>query len=376
MQIKSRRNVRTFSHSEVSSLLTCPLRHDLSYSGHRLGCTLKAKVAAPILRDGRAWGALVAAWHQTGDLVAAEFAMEASLIEDANAMTEFGIPVEVVNEQIDDTRKFLLALLDHYMRTPQGERIFGDRPEHKMVVAIPSRSGRRSSNRYALDTRLDLVETDEHGDWIVEFKLRGQLTPAHILHKQQQIRWYAWAWRKKTGRDIVGVIVDERLKAMPNPPRMVKAKKQSDAQKAYKAECKTAGIEPDKDRLAELGDLVPSHAVDQLCEVHEYEANCRQHGVEPEPDTLLALGGRKWGQRERVFFRRDEMAATGRQLVSAAKHIADADAGNYEPLPNASTRTCNGCQFRDVCDDLDNAELVDSLFDRRQPRRDAGKVAA
>lgn len=370
-KVKGVKRGRVLSHSEVSTLSNCQMQHDLAYSGQVLGHTLKPRTAAPILRDGRAWGAAAAEYHATGNAGLAQIALLNAIDEDAEQMREAGV---FVQEDYDAQREELLAILEHYTRTT--EPIGGDRPEHQLVVALPSRGGIRRSNRYSLDCRIDLVKTDEYGrDWIVEFKLRGQLTPLAILVLSQQIRWYAWAWKQQTGRDIAGVIVEERFKAAPKPPRMVLDKKQSDAQKQYKAECKAAGTEVDKDRLKELANRVPSHAVDQLCEAHEYEGICRQHGVEPLDDVIAVLAARRWQQQETVFFRDDELAEVGLQLVSAAKQIHAFDTGDQYPLRNASSRVCGGCKFKDICADP-HSEEVDMLFERRPAKRDAVQEVA
>lgn len=368
---KSLRRVgtRRISHSEIESMQHCQLQHDLTYSGQVLGYTLTPKVAAPILQDGRAWGAMVAAWHITGDTVAAELEMEKSFGEDAQAMLDFGIPFEMIDAQLGEQRDLLRRIFAHYIATTT--RIEGcHSPEQKFVVPLPSRTGRRSSNRYELDARIDLIKTDDYGDWVVEFKLRAQLTPLHILTRQPQIRRYTWAYEKYTGRQLAGIIVDETRKAAPNEPRMVKAKKMSEAQKSYRAECKAAGVEEDKERFNDLADRVPSHAKDQGCTVDAYRKNCADHGVEPEQETIDELALIVWGQRERVFVTPRELETTARELVSAGKQIHDFDSGAVLPIANVSPRTCGGCRFRDICGDLTNTEFIDSQFDRRPPRHE------
>lgn len=347
LNIEDRKNLRLISHSEVSTYHQCQRRHDLAYAGQLLGGeTLRAKVAAPILRDGRAWGAMVAEWHLTGDTSHAIDAMMRSLDEDAAAMHEAGVPQGTVDEQFTESRDTLSACFDHYVLQHDVEsldvtklgRIPGHSPEDKILVAIPSRSGKRDSNRYGLDARLDLVYTDERGlDWIVEFKLRKSLTSFDQLTRMQQLKWYAWAWHKRSGRQIAGVIIDERLKAAPKPPKILK----------------NGSVSSDKR---------------QLCTAAEYEGACRERGQEPDAETLVALGGRQWGQRYPLFFTSKTLDEVGQQLVSAAQQIYAADTGQTYPLTNATQMNCNGCPFREICADIHNRDFVDHYFDRRAPK--------
>ncbi len=73
--------IRPISHSESSTALDCQSKHAFAYTGRLTGgYALKPKSVAPQLREGRAWGAAVAAWHSTdGDVDRAMVALEATL---------------------------------------------------------------------------------------------------------------------------------------------------------------------------------------------------------------------------------------------------------------------------------------------------------
>ena len=63
---------RLLSHSEISTAYDCQAKHAYSYTGALTGGdALKAKRVHVNLREGRAWGAGIAAWHYTGDKSAA-----------------------------------------------------------------------------------------------------------------------------------------------------------------------------------------------------------------------------------------------------------------------------------------------------------------
>ena len=53
---------RLLSFSEISSALTCTMRHDLAYVGHAAGSALKSRAVGRRLTEGRAFGAAVATW--------------------------------------------------------------------------------------------------------------------------------------------------------------------------------------------------------------------------------------------------------------------------------------------------------------------------
>jgi hypothetical protein len=226
------RQPRLLSYSEIETALTCWARWDFQYGGRLAGSTLKPKRTAPLLSEGRAWGAGVAAWHHHGGELLAQWeahrAIRTSLDADRQRMEDLGLPVDLA--QFADTEARLIAMLDHYASTaeplPSLERIEGE-----IVVPIPSRSGRRASTRYRFLCYLDGFTRHADGrNLLVEFKLRSQLTPPALIERQRQPRWYAWADWRSTGRIPSGVIVDERLNEVPKPARLTdKGRKPSHA---------------------------------------------------------------------------------------------------------------------------------------------------
>ena len=329
---------RTLSHSEVQTASTCEAKHAFSYTGHLTdGDTLKPKTTAPQLRDGRAWGRGVAAYHENclrvdGDVLG-HAEIERSLREDAQEQREAGV---YDGEAHHDAQVLLHGLLDHHIATTEPLPI--TRPEHELNVSIPSRNGGRASTVYRFQAFLDGLHEDADGClWVVEYKLRGRLTPLQQLYRDRQIRRYAWAAGQALDIDPVGVITDERLKEAPKPPRVLKSGK-------------------------------PSHAKDQLCTAEDYAQMCRDLGEEPDTVTFDALNARQWQQRELIRFHPGELEEVGRELVSAAQLIRDLDSGKRVPIRNASNQNCNGCQFREICAQPSDF-LIDMSFSRTVPKR-------
>jgi hypothetical protein len=330
---------RTLSYSEISTALDCEARWDFRYGDRLAGTSLAEKAIAPLLSQGRAWGAAVATLHSTpGDDRgrAAVAALDESLDEDAEIQKEHGV---FDQEEFDATRLRLLTILNHYMSSaeivPMDEVL-----EKELYVPILARTGSgRPSSKYRMQCFLDATETDEYGNvWLDEFKLRTSLTPAKLITRQRQIRWYAWAWWQDTGQKVIGVYVNERLNETPKPPRVLKSGKLS-------------------------------HAKDQMCTPEAYEAACLEYDEEPVQTTVDSLAARKWHQRVPVMFRDGELERAGEELVSAAQLIHGLDTAQRTPLRNVKRANCNWCPFDEVCEDPD-PRLVDALFERKPAKRD------
>lgn len=339
--------VRSISHTEASAAFTCQAAHAFGYTGHlTAGDALRPRDVKPILRDGRAWGRAVAALHETAGPEAGPAAVEAmvaSLEEDAERMRDAG---SFDPDEYAETFDRLADCLTHYAATTEQMSIV--EPERELLVPIPSRTGRRRSTRYRLQYFVDgLNQDDESGLWLVEYKFRGQLSSLAQVALSRQIRWGAWAWRETTGITPAGVIVDERLSVAPKPARIVKAKRKGDG----------------------IDGMTVSHAKDQATTVDSYLETCARFGADPEPETVEALRARRWQERHRVVLTNRELDEAGEQLVSAAQLIGQLDAGRLYPVRNPSPRSCGGCQFRDVCPNPHDADLVDALFERRPPKR-------
>lgn len=332
-------SVRLISHSEASTLLDCQFKHAFSYTGQLTGDALKPKSTAPQLRAGAAWGAAVAAFHaNAGDIDHAKAALEIRLSLDAAEQQQFGT---YDAEEHTELANHLLALVDDYAL--EAKPLSLTRPEHKLEVPIPSRTGKRASNRYRLECYLDGVHTDEDGrDWIVEFKLRKRLTDFELLAKARQTRWYAWAWRCETGRPIAGVIVEERLNALPAEMKFNKDGSPS----------KVQSCRPDTYRAAVAGCIDP-----------------------PDSDVLAKLESKVWQKRTPFVLTDAELDEAGRQLASVGFLIQQLDSGLLYPVRNPSPMRCPGCAFRDICVEPGDTELVDALFERRPAKRERKEAA-
>jgi hypothetical protein len=334
-------STRFLSYTEVSRAMTCQAQHDFAYGDQLAGSSLKPKAVAPLLSGGKAWGAAVAAFHSTLSGSAAIDALKAALEEDADRQREFGVHDPDHHEEL---LMRLLRILAHYIDTTEPWKA-DEYVEHKLVVPIPSRSGKGVSSRYKLLSYVDATRQIDGRPWLVEFKLRSQLTSVEFIQLSRQIRLYAWAWWQATGTKPAGVEVHERLNEPPHPPRMVQGRKKSDA--AY----------------------VPSHAKNQLCTPDAYIAACQEHGVDWQPETAEALRSRRWHQVVPIIFRDGELEEAGREMVSAAKLIRDLDSGELYPVRNSKPQNCRGCAFKDICPAPDNG-LVDALYERLPPKRE------
>jgi PD-(D/E)XK nuclease superfamily protein len=357
---------RSISHSEIEMALTCEARHAFGYTGRLTdGEVLHKRELAPRLSNGRAWGAAVAAWHAVPDddslmgvyqpimaQMTAHAALRASYMADIEEQRESGVIVPLLGAV--ERENWLGSILDHYMAT--ADRFTNlTRLEGEFDVPIPSRTGKRSSSRYRFQGFIDGFTIDRHGyEWIVEFKLRDDLTSPAQVQLSRQIRRYAWARQQQTGQRVVGVIVDERKAKPPAPPRIVQAK--------HKGE----GIDG----------MVPSHAVDQWCLVEDYISACCEYGVEPHEVTKDALARRVWQFRHPIPFRESELKEAGEELVSAAKLIRDLDSGERYPIRNTVPYICRGCKFLEACPNPDDRIYLDTLFERRPPKRDRVREAA
>lgn len=333
--------IRMLSHSEAESVLSCEAKHAFQYTGHLTGGdTLKRKNPFVILREGRAWGAGVARWHQTGELAEAYNAALKSLDDDADKMRDRGV---YRTEEHVELRSKILDLLEHY--ATNAVRLDLEDLEHEVRLPIPSRTGQRPSSRYGLLAYFDGLARDRHGRlWIVEFKLRKSLQSLEHIVLNRQYRWYAWAAERHLGELIAGVVVDERLNEVPKPARWVQGKKKGYA-------------------------LVPSHAKDQVTTPELYLEACAKGGVEPVEETLGMIAARKWQDRHFVPFLRRELYEVNQQLVSVAQLVRDLDSGARYPVRNPQPQRCNSCSFKGICSKPDDDALIDLDFDRTVPKR-------
>ena len=348
---------RSLSYTEISTAYTCPAQWDMAYGGRLAGSTLRPKHILPILSEGRAWGAAVAAWHQGAGTLMATFdavdAIHASLNDDFAQMAAAGAVMEGVLEQRIDMAERLEQLLNHYAATTEPLLNLAQL-EETLDVPLVARSGGKSSSRYRFGAKIDGSTLDASGhEWIVEFKLRGQLHTRQMIELMRQYRWYAWARYRATGIPVVGVIVDERLNDLPKPAKVVQATKKAD-------------------RLHQRDDgkwYTVSHDKGQLTTADSYVEVCKDYGVEPHQDVVDALKARRWQQRTYVAFRPSELEEAGYELTSAGKLIGQLDRGELFPVRNASPGICNRCKFKAICANPLDHLFVDQLFSRTEPKR-------
>lgn len=362
--------IRAISFTESGNLLTCQAQWDFNYGGFLAGDCLKPKAVPLRLQEGRAWGAGVAAFHaaEVDKLDAGIIALTGALDAEAKKLEEKGFYDADAHRQMAAK---LRALLEQYAAEEETRPV----PlaglsglEHELMVPLPSRSGKGDSSRYRLQVFFDGVLEDEEGRiWLVEFKLRENLSALELITNGRQIRYYAWAYEREYGKPVAGVIVDERLNAQPKPPKIVNSKK------GVGKEVEVDVL--DKETKEPTGEKkmvwrAPSVDKAQLTTPELYEAACAEYGVDVDPEMVQALADRRWSQRERVFLTPREIEESGTELVSLGRQVANVDSGLVYPVRNVKPQNCNGCRFREICNDPHDVDLVDSLFDRRPPKRD------
>jgi len=325
---------RAISHTEVSTMLDCPARWDFAYGKQLAGSALQPKQTPTLLSEGKAWGAAVAALHADG-YEAAFHALDDELEVDAREQEGLGV---FSHELYEATREKLLTCLEQYAE--ETEIMVLEQLEREFLVPLPSRSGKGKSNRYQLRAFFDGIHTDPAGRiFLVEFKLRKTLSSFEMVANNRQIRRYAWAYRQETGEDVAGVIVDERLNAVPKPPRLLKSGKVSEAK-------------------------------DKLTTSILYKAACEDIGQEINPEVVEALDARVWQQRHTVFFTDSEIEEAGKELVSLGQRVQALDSGREYPTRNSKPQLCNGCRFKDICNNPGDTDVVDALYRRVPAKRD------
>lgn len=361
---------RAISFTESSNILTCQAQWDFNYGGYLAGACLKPRAVPTRLQEGSAWGAGVAAFHAaTEDKVdAGIMAIVKSLDDEAEKLKKKG--VYDLEAHLAMAAK-LRALLEQYGAEEDARPIplegLGGL-EQELLVPLPSRSGKGDSNRYFLQVFFDGVFVDDDGRvWLVEFKLRDNLSALELVTNGRQIRYYAWAYEREYGRAVAGVIVDERLNAQPKPPKIVNSKK------GVGREVEVDVL--DKETKEPTGEKktvwrAPSTDKAQLTTPELYIAACEEYEVDVDEAMVAALGDRAWSQRHRIFLTPREIEESGTELVSLGRQVAAVDSGEVYPVRNVKPQNCNGCRFREICNDPHDTELVDSLFDRRPPKRD------
>lgn len=310
--------------------MSCQARHAFAYTGALTnGTALSPRTSAPILRDGRAWGAGVASYHALGH---GTEAILDSLLDDAGEQKDAGT---FDQPTFDDAVNRLSWMLQHYV-AQEPEPLFLVERERELMVPIRSRKGTRRSTVYRLHAFLDGVHIDVDGRvWIVEFKLRGRLQNLEQILLNRQIRWYAWAWRETTGEEPAGVIVEERLNALPSP---VAFNKNGAVSKV------------------------------QSCDAAAYMDACAAAGHGPDDEVFDRLRAKDWQLRHRILLRSEEIDEAALQITSAAEQTHSFDSGALYPVRNPSPARCPSCPFKPICADPSDVDRVDSLYFRSVPK--------
>ena len=150
---------RLLSHSEISTAYDCQAKHAYSYTGILTGGdALRAKRVHVNLREGRAWGAGIAAWHYTGDTSAAHAAMARSLAADAEELQAVGF---YDAQEHHAMKNKLASILEHEIST--SGRLDLIAMEEHLRTAVRSEGGRRSPY-YDFEGYLDGVAQDASGN--------------------------------------------------------------------------------------------------------------------------------------------------------------------------------------------------------------------
>jgi hypothetical protein len=332
------------TQSEVATLLQCGAKWSFAYSD-LAGFPIRSKVTAPKLREGRAWGAAVQAWHTRlpneighAPAVRAHEALMEFLNRDAQEMDRYGALDE---REYEETRTRMSAALVHYMATATRLNLVGSEVE----LDLPHADG------WTYRCHLDGVHQDEDGYlWVVEFKWRpsGRFTNLEQIVLWRQVRWYALALANQREfipepRDPVtqpswcypevrGVIVDERLGDAPNPVRFNKN---------------------------------GSVSATQSCLLEEYLYECEIRKQSPHPPTVERLKAKTWQQRHEVLFREDELDDALRELEAAETLVRLYRSHALKPIRHPG-QWCSGCQFLPICADPSDVELRNALYEPNQ----------
>lgn len=294
------------------------------------------------LRRGSAWGRAVARWHETHDVAAACNAAVEQLDKDAAEMKAAKVYTGAVEEEHGDLADTLLKLVVDYA-SRDASPLNLSHAEHPLDVPVPGVPDMR------FEGFLDGLHTDDDGGvWIVEYKLRENLTDAGSVVMGRQFRWYAWACRELFDVAPLGVIVDERLAETPGPVVLNKA---------------------DKD-----GRRAPRKGQAQ-CSAEDYLAACEAAGVDPDGDTHARLLSKRWQRRHVVEFLPFELDEAGAEVASAARQIAAFDANRVRPIRNPHRSRCTSCDYRDICPDPDGSrDIIRALFEVKPPKRERATV--
>lgn len=322
---------RTLSHTEMRALVNCEASWDLGYGDTLAGSSLKPKVTAIRLREGRAWGRAAAALHAHAldapetALDHALRALDDSIVEDIDEQAKAGVYSRDEHLALEGK---LRAILRHYAETTTLYPV----THAEAAFDVDIRPGWRFTGF------LDGLHRDPDGHlWIVENKLRGSLSSFTALAIEPQGRRYAWAWEQATGERVAGVIYEERLNEEPRAPKILKSGKTS------------------RDKA-------------QIITAKAYLQSCEATGTEPSDEMVEYLLARKWQQRVPVIFRPGELEDVHNELLALTYRVEALEQGRF-PIRTAARQVCGGCFFQAICPDPADAEFVEGLYARRPAKR-------
>lgn len=314
---------RVITQSEIGTVLECPARWGFGF-GALAGFPLEPKVAPIRMDEGTAWGAAVAVFHTQALAVGVEAAGRAGVValeETLGRIAERAMAAGVYDNEVHTaTLEKLVPLFSYYCVTTKPLNLI----ETERVVRYPLADG------WWYEGRLDGIHEDADGNkWVVEFKLRSNLTPLEQIVLWRQIRWYALALRDEIGF-VRGVIVDEGWNGKIEPVK-------------YNKDGKVSAI--------------------QSCPLEDYMAALREHGNQPPNDnTVERLARRRWHQRHEIILTDDEYADAEAEVRSASRMVWMYDSGQLLPLRHPGPTRCPGCQFKDICPTPNDTRLRDALY--------------
>jgi hypothetical protein len=177
-----------------------------------------------------------------------------------------------------------------------------------------------------------VIEDDDNLLWIVEYKTAKRLEVRH-LPTDPQVNAYCWAGQMLYGRPISGVIYQQHLKRVPEPPRMLADgtisinKSQVTTHALYRAQ------------VARLCGSDSSRWPSKYVEMVNYLAQQES----PVHDDFI--------RRDRVYRNEHSAQAEGQKILFELDEMLNSDTALY---PNAHRFQCGWCPFLNACISIDD----------------------
>lgn len=169
--------------------------------------------------------------------------------------------------------------------------------------------------------RLDMLIEDRDGRyWIVDHKTAGSLDKSvDFLDMDEQCGSYAWALQEKLGIQVAGVIYNELLKTVPQPPKVLKS----------------GALSVDKS----------AHTTYNLFLTSLVE---RGYDAAPYRDYLdhLASQPDRYFRRTQVHRSQRELSLLGERIALEAQEMMNPDIAIY---PNPNKFSCSRCEYKQPC---------------------------